>query len=89
MHLTHHEKLDSPLEARIFDLLSPRGTAPDAPPASNIERKRRVVCLEALYCLPGTVTRHLRAAVFEDTTSLLKRPTLCIVRGVECSYVHG
>ena len=67
-HLTHHERLDSPLEARILDLLSPRGTAPDAPPASNIERKRRMVCLEALYCLPGTVTRHLRAAVLDDPT---------------------
>jgi hypothetical protein len=64
-HLTHHEGLDSPLEARILDLLSPRGTAPDAPPASNKERERRVVCLEALYCLPGTVARHLRAAVLE------------------------
>jgi Family of unknown function (DUF6535) len=66
-HLTHHEGLDSPLEARIFDLLSPRGTAPDAPPASNIERTRRMVCLEALHCLPGTVTRHLRAAVLDTT----------------------
>jgi hypothetical protein len=74
VHLTHHEKLDSPLEARILDLLSPRGTAPDAPPASSIERKRRVVCLEALYCLPGTVTRHLRAAVFEDTTLFSSDP---------------
>ena len=64
-HLTHHEGLDSPLEARILDLLCPRGTVPDTPPASKIERKRRVVCLEALYCLPGTVTRHLRAAVLE------------------------
>jgi hypothetical protein len=67
-HLTHHEGLGSPLEARILDLLSPRGTAPDAPPASNIERKRRMACLEALYCLPGTVTRRLRAAVLEDPT---------------------
>ena len=66
-HLTHHEGLDSPLEARIFDLLSPRGTAPDAPPSSNIERKRRMVCLEALHCLPGTVTRHLRAAMLDST----------------------
>jgi hypothetical protein len=66
-HLTHHEGLDSPLEARILDLLSPRGTAPDAPPASNIDRKRRMVCLEALYCLPGTVTRHLREAVLDTT----------------------
>jgi hypothetical protein len=66
-HLTHHEGLDSPLEARILDLLSPRGTAPDAPPASNIERKRRMVCLEALHCLPGTVTRHLREAVLDTT----------------------
>ena len=66
-HLTHHEGLDSPLEARILDLLSPRGTAPDAPPASNRERKRRVVCLEALHCLPGTVTRHLRSAVLDTT----------------------
>ena len=66
-HLTHHEGLDSPLEARILDLLSPRGRAPDAPPASSIERKRRMVCLEALYCLPGTVTRHLRAAVLDTT----------------------
>jgi Family of unknown function (DUF6535) len=64
-HLTHHEGLDSPLEARILDLLSPRGTAPNAPPASNIERKRRMVCLEALYCLPRTITRHLRAAVLD------------------------
>jgi hypothetical protein len=66
-HLTHYEGLDSPLEARIFDLLSPRGTAPDAPPASNIERKRRMVCLHALHCLPGTVIRHLRAAVLDTT----------------------
>ena len=66
-HLTHHEGLDSPLEARILDLLSPRGTAPDAPPASNIERKRRMVCLKALHCLPGTVTRHLRAALLDTT----------------------
>ena len=73
-HLTHHEKLDSPLEARILDLLCPRGTAPDAPPASNIERTRRMVCLEALYCLPGTVTRHLRAAVLEDTTLFSSDP---------------
>ena len=64
-HLTHHEGLDSPLEARILDLLCPRGTVPDAPPASKIERVRRVVCLEALYCLPGIITRHLRAAVVE------------------------
>ena len=66
-HLTHHEGLDSPLEARILDLLSPRGTAPDAPPASNLERKRRMVCLEALYCLPGTVKRHLRQALLDFT----------------------
>jgi hypothetical protein len=66
-HLTHHEGLDSSLEARILDLLSPRGTAPDAPPASNIERKRRMVCLEALHCLPGTLTRHLRAAVLDTS----------------------
>jgi hypothetical protein len=64
-HLTHHEGLDSPLEARILDLLSPRGTAPDSPPTSNMERERRIVCLQALYCLPGTVTRHLRAAILE------------------------
>ena len=66
-HLTHHEGLDYPLEARILDLLSPRGTAPDALPASNIERKRRMVCLEALHCLPGTIARHLRAAVVDIT----------------------
>lgn len=64
-HLTHHEGLDSPLEARILDLLCPRGTAPDAPPTSAKERKRRVVCLEALYCLPGTIARHVRTATFE------------------------
>jgi hypothetical protein len=73
-HLTHHERLDYPLEARILDLLSPRGTAPDAPPASNIERKRRMVCLEALYCLPETVTRHLRAAVLDDPTLFSSDP---------------
>jgi Family of unknown function (DUF6535) len=73
-HLTHHERLDSPLEARILDLLSPRGTAPDAPPTSNVERKRRMACLEALYCLPGTVTRHLRAAVVEDTSFFSSDP---------------
>jgi hypothetical protein len=61
-HLIHHEGLDSPLEARILDLLCPRGTAPDAPPTSTKERRRRVVCLEALYCLPGTIKRHVRAA---------------------------
>lgn len=66
-HLTHHEGLDSPLEARILDLLSPRGMARDAPPTSNLERKRRMVCLEALHCLPGTVVRHLRAAVLDTT----------------------
>jgi hypothetical protein len=64
-HLVHHEGLDSPLEARILDLLCPRGTAPEVPPTSEVERKRRVVCLEALYCLPGAVTRHLRAATLE------------------------
>lgn len=73
-HLTHYERLDSPLEARILDLLSPRGTAPDAPPASNIERKRRMVCLEALYCLPETVTRHLRIAVLDDTAFFSRDP---------------
>ena len=61
-HLIHHEGLDSPLEARILDLLCPRGTAPDALPTSSKERKRRIVCLEALYCLPGTIKRHVRAA---------------------------
>ena len=66
-HLTHYEGLDSPLEARILDLLSPRGTEPGAPPTSNVERKRRMVCLEALHCLPGTITRHLRAAVLDTT----------------------
>ncbi|KAI0294089.1 hypothetical protein B0F90DRAFT_1758947 [Multifurca ochricompacta] len=66
-HLTHHEGLDSPLEARIFDLLCPRGTAPNVPPASAKELKRRVVCLEALYCLPGTVLRHLRLGILEPT----------------------
>src|SRR6266404_7378498 len=55
-HLTHHEGLDSPLEARILDLLCPRGTAPDGPPSSARERERRAACLEALYCLPGAVT---------------------------------
>jgi len=64
-HLTHHEGLDSPLEARILDLLCPRGTAPSAPPTSAKERKRRVVCLEALYCLPGTIRRHVHTAIFE------------------------
>jgi len=64
-HLTHHEGLDSPLEARILDLLCPRSTAPDTPPQSRKERKRRVVCLEALYCLPGAIGRHVRAAVLE------------------------
>ena len=66
-HLVHHEGLDSPLEARIFDLLSPRGVVPDAPPTSNKERQRRIVCIEALYCLPWAVTRHLRAAVLDAT----------------------
>jgi Family of unknown function (DUF6535) len=66
-HLTHHEGLDSSLEARILDLHSPRGTVPQMPPASAIERKRRVESLEALYCLPGVVARHLRAAVIEPT----------------------
>ena len=66
-HLTHHEGLDSPLEARILDLLCPRGTAPDAPPISPKERKRRVVSLEALYCLPGTIRRHVRTAVIEPS----------------------
>ena len=66
-HLTHHEALDSPLEARILDLLCPRGTAPDAPPTSEKERKRRVVCLEALYCLPWAIGRHVRAAVLEPS----------------------
>ena len=66
-HLTHREGLDSPLEARILDLLCPRGTAPDAPTTSAKERKRRVVSLEALYCLPGTVRRHVRTAVFEPS----------------------
>lgn len=64
-YLTHHEGLDSPLEARILDLLCPRGTAPDTPPTSAKERKRRVVCLEALYCVPGTIGRHIRTATFE------------------------
>ena len=66
-HLTHHDGLDSPLEARILDLLCPRGTAPSEPPTSVLEQHRRVACLEALYCLPGVVTRHLRAAAFEPT----------------------
>jgi hypothetical protein len=58
-HLIHHEGLDSPLEARILDLLCPRGTAPDAPPTSPKERKRRLVCLKAIYCLPGAIRRHV------------------------------
>ena len=66
-HLTHHDGLDTPLEARILDLLCPRGTAPDEPPTSTLEQHRRVVCLEAIYCLPGVVTRHMRAAMFEPT----------------------
>ncbi len=73
-HLTHYEGLDSPLEARILDLVSPRGMAPDAPPASNVERKRRVVCLKALYCLPGTITRHLREAMLVDPTLISNDP---------------
>ena len=64
-HIMHHEGLDEPLEARILDLHSPRGTVPQMPPASAVERKRRVQSLEALYCLPGVVARHLRAAVIE------------------------
>jgi hypothetical protein len=35
--LTYHEGLDSPLEAH-HGHLSPCGTTPDAPPASNMER---------------------------------------------------
>lgn len=66
-HLTHHDGLDSPLEARILDLLCPRGTAPDEPPTSVLEQHRRVACLEALYCLPGVVTRHMRAAAVDPT----------------------
>jgi hypothetical protein len=66
-HLTHHNGLDTPLEARILDLLCPRGTAPDEPPTSALEQHRRVVCLEAIYCLPGVVTRHMRAAMLEPT----------------------
>jgi Family of unknown function (DUF6535) len=61
-YLIHHEGLDSPLEARILDLLCPRGTTPDTPPTSTKERRRRLVCLEALYCLPGAIKRHVRAA---------------------------
>ncbi|KAI0245969.1 hypothetical protein BJV78DRAFT_1258700 [Lactifluus subvellereus] len=66
-HLTHHEGLDSPLEARVLDLLCPRGTVPHMPPTSAMERKRRVLSLEALYCLPGVVAWHMRAAVIEPT----------------------
>lgn len=66
-HLIHHDGLDSPLEARILDLLCPRGTSPNEPPTSAIEQHRRVACLEALYCLPGVISRHLRAATFEPT----------------------
>ncbi len=66
-HLMHHDGLDSPLEARILDLLCPRGTAPDEPPTSALEQHRRIACLEALYCLPGVVTRHMRAAVADPT----------------------
>jgi Family of unknown function (DUF6535) len=64
-YLIHHEGLDSPLEARILDLLCPRGTTPDAPPTSARQRRRRVVCLQALYCLPGVIKRHVRAADLE------------------------
>ena len=66
-YLTHHDGLDSPLEARILDLLCPRGTVPDKPPKSAPEQHRRVACLEALYCLHGVVTRHLRAAMVDPT----------------------
>ncbi|KAI0260414.1 hypothetical protein BC834DRAFT_1012336 [Gloeopeniophorella convolvens] len=59
-HLTHHEGLDAPLEARILDLLCPRGTIPDAPPTTLRERSRRIACLEALYRIPGAVLRRLR-----------------------------
>ncbi|KAF8266282.1 hypothetical protein EI94DRAFT_217344 [Lactarius quietus] len=66
-HLTHHEGLDSPLEARILELHSPRGTAPNQPPTSELEQNRRVACLEALYCLPGVITRHVRAATIDPS----------------------
>ena len=66
-HLIHHDGLDSPFEARILDLLCPRGTTPNEPPKSALEQHRRVACLEALYCLPGVVTRHMRAAAFDPT----------------------
>ncbi|KAF8266281.1 hypothetical protein EI94DRAFT_217343 [Lactarius quietus] len=66
-HLTHHEGLDSPLEARILELHSPPGTAPNQPPTSELEQNRRVACLEALYCLPGVVSRHLRAVALDPT----------------------
>jgi len=64
-HLIDHEGLDSPLEVRILDLLCPRGTAPDVPPASAMERKRRFICLEALYCLPGAIVRHVISATLD------------------------
>ncbi|KAH9957134.1 hypothetical protein BC827DRAFT_1157447 [Russula dissimulans] len=64
-HLIDYEGLDSPLEARILDLLCPRGTAPDVPPASAMERKRRLICLEALYCLPGSIVRHVLSVVLD------------------------
>ena len=66
-HLIHPEGLDSPLEARILDLLSPRGVVPHVPPTSAMERKRCIQRLEALYCLPGVVARRLRAAVLAPT----------------------
>ncbi|KAH8991296.1 hypothetical protein EDB92DRAFT_690566 [Lactarius akahatsu] len=66
-HLMHYDGLDSPLEARILDLLCPRGMAPDEPPTSALEKHRRVACLEALYCLPGVVSRHMRATVIDPT----------------------
>jgi hypothetical protein len=30
-----------------------------------MDRKRRIVCLKALYFYPGTVTRHLRSTVLD------------------------
>lgn len=72
-HLMHYNGLDSPFEARVLDLLCPRGTSPNEPPTSELVKARRVACLEALYCLPGVITRHM-GVVSVDTTLFASDP---------------
>ena len=80
-HSTHHG-LDSPLEALILDLLFPRCTARDARPATKMERKCRIVCLEVVLPPGGRYATP-------RTRPLLKRPALRILRGVACGHIHG